>query len=331
MKKIDYHIETLRGVAILLILFLHLSVEREFNSIKSSLDVVSYVFTNIRIPLFTVISGYFYALLKCDEIDRKKLISSKSMRLLVPLYFAILAEFLVERFVLNKNSQTLYENFLGDFFYANGHYWFVQAIFLIFLTYRLTYFLRQKTPYFTLVFFVATTLFYIFARNTALNTNFFSIGGALYLYPYFILGASYRNIQKSNLYPSLFVLCLTLFVSLFIAQFYCYFYGAEELFAKRSTLGILLGITACFTLLSIKFESKFIAWIGGFSFAIYLYQSFTSKVAKVVIFNVFDMDGYLALFLIIALTTALGILVHIVAFRYSLTRRLVLGLTKRKK
>ncbi|NMH59236.1 acyltransferase family protein [Alteromonas sp. MYP5] len=122
MKTFDNHIQTLRGFAIILILFLHLSVENEFDSIRGGLDFLSYVFTNVRIPLFTVISGYFYTFLALDQIGQRTFFTKKATRLLIPLYFAISAEFLIQLLFFSESTLPFYLQVVNALFFANGHY-----------------------------------------------------------------------------------------------------------------------------------------------------------------------------------------------------------------
>ncbi|NMH59235.1 hypothetical protein HCJ96_04275 [Alteromonas sp. MYP5] len=111
-------------------------------------------------------------------------------------------------------------------------------------------------------------------------------------------------------------------------QFFCYLEDTRELFDKRTVLGLAVGVTACFALLSIKIKNNFVAWIGGFSFAIYLYQSFTTKVAKTIVFDLFQFSGIPALLTIICFTVALGISIHLFSMQFKFSRGLFLGIWK---
>src|SRR5689334_19069336 len=105
-KPKDQSIETLRGIAILLVVAGYIS--REFilpmdlthpSLTVSILKYIEHTLSTIRMPLFTVISGYLYAASPVTFETLKKLISGKFRRIMVPFLIFSTFQFLFFLFV----------------------------------------------------------------------------------------------------------------------------------------------------------------------------------------------------------------------------------------
>src|SRR3990167_1539045 len=89
MKDKDQSIETLRGIAIVLVVAGYI-IQADLNHIDSGitafLDWMYYLLKPIRMPLFTVISAYLYAASPATRETFKKLVTGKSRRILIPFF-----------------------------------------------------------------------------------------------------------------------------------------------------------------------------------------------------------------------------------------------------
>ena len=94
----DNSIETIRGVAIIGIVWLHVIVNvpaEKQGDMHDTLFLSSRMFEYIRLSLFAVISGYLYALRPVTAVNWRSFLSGKMRRLLIPLATALLVRFIL--------------------------------------------------------------------------------------------------------------------------------------------------------------------------------------------------------------------------------------------
>jgi len=307
-KEIDLHADTLRGIAIILVLFVHISAYGSFDNMREELNLIVYLFQNIRLPLFTVLSGFFFVKLRNRELSKEKFFSKKIRNLLIPLYVVISIE-LILSIVLNigEASAPIYRYFIYPF----DHYWFIQAILIIFTFHFFLSKISNSLLFNALIFIFALAIFFILP-GSEYNTNFFSFSGAVYLYPYFVLGTLMPAI--SNFVRNKNISALLLFISLLLLAFQYAFHSnsdINELFHKRSIMGLVSGMIFTTTLFCIDFEVKMLAKIGKYSFPIYLYQVFGNKLGYIVAIGLLGLNSWLGMVLIIITSITLSIAVEV--------------------
>ncbi|WP_150776708.1 acyltransferase family protein, partial [Pseudomonas fluorescens] len=139
-KKKSLEIETLRGLACLLLVLYHvigplgggLKID-----IGSPFRVIADSMVYVRMPLFTFISGYIYSIYKIRGNDFSAFFSGKVRRLIVPL-FCVGVPFSVLQAVgpgVNKDVGVI--DALLSFWVPINHFWFLQEVFIIFMSVRL--------------------------------------------------------------------------------------------------------------------------------------------------------------------------------------------------
>jgi peptidoglycan/LPS O-acetylase OafA/YrhL len=129
-------IETLRGIAILLIVVFHCIPEGATTTGSFGYDYLAYSFRLIRVPLFTAISGYIYATHALAPGNTARFVSGKARRLLLPwisVTLLTLLTFVLKR-TANGTDHSLPEHFLEAFWLPIGHLWFLPAMMWVFLT-----------------------------------------------------------------------------------------------------------------------------------------------------------------------------------------------------
>ena len=219
LKK-DQSIETLRGLAIILMVAGHVIGNVSEHGMRVEDDSVfrhiyfSLIF--LRMPLFTVISGFVYALRPLDKSMIRKFIKGKARRILLPMISVGTLQYLVRIIVPETNKTPEISHIWSIYFFPFDQFWFLQSIFLIFLSITfLEYFKLLETPLKWFISFAVVCGMFLFMP---LFTSFFSFFGYLYLFPFFILGIGLKRFSKILLSNVLSFTMLFVFISGIIIQ-----------------------------------------------------------------------------------------------------------------
>lgn len=138
-KKIKNEaIQSLRGIATILVVTHHIigiSVTRGMRvSDDSGWRILDLALVDLRMPLFTAISGYVYAMRPIASLDDMRgLFRAKSRRLLLPLMTVGTLLFGMEFLILGINQKPDPHQVFRLFIFGFEHLWFLQSIFLIFV------------------------------------------------------------------------------------------------------------------------------------------------------------------------------------------------------
>lgn len=196
----DNGIDLLKFICCLLIVGLHscLFLDRDPN--------ISYIFMNgisrIAVPLFLIISGYYFYNIRDDHIKIKKWIK----KLLIP-YFVF--SFL---FIPFWKENINLPNLIHFFFMGYFQLWYIPALILSLLVYI---FFKNKTYIIIIssfIFFIFNLLFqYSFAYGHFLSLDYNEIKrNFFFTYPYFVIGImmskKYQNFK--NIKTFYLILCL---------------------------------------------------------------------------------------------------------------------------
>lgn len=230
------------------------------------------VLIHLRMPLFTFLSGFVYAYRPVRMGAEWTFARKKLWRLAVPLVTVSALYFVVQGLAPGTNREQDWGDFWKIFFFTYAHFWFLQAIILIF---ALTVVLEKFGTMKTLSRYV-WTLAGVFAVHFFIvpHTDFFSINQAGYLLPFFIAGVGANRFSESFRNVPLQVICAIAFaVTMTLHVLACYHvYG--EITERRELLATTLSISGLLVLLYWTPPNRVLAWVGGFSFTIYLYHVF---------------------------------------------------------
>jgi len=131
-RQKDDSIESLRAIAIILVLGIHITADPVISNSTDFYSYLSLAFQNIRMPLFTVISGYLYAQRRLYSKYLYSFFQGKARRLLIPLIFVSCCEFISKGVLPGVNNPTDLHNLWKVIIYPYEHYWFIQTILIIF-------------------------------------------------------------------------------------------------------------------------------------------------------------------------------------------------------
>ena len=333
LAKKDLHIETLRGLAVILVVFGHMIGITKTGGMRVSDDSIYrylyYSLEYIRLPLFTVISGWVYANKPIRAFDRSKFIKGKFRRLLIPMLVIGSLLFLFRMVVPGTNSTPEIENLPRNLIFPYDVYWYLFSLFLIFLTISVLdtreFFHKFKGWLATLV----CAFLFLFISENFLDPvpNFFSFKGAAYLFPFFLLGVGIYRFKDLVLHDRLTVLTLFVFVvSIVIQQMVWFRYFPMQ--EKHSALGMTVGISGVLLLFRLKMRNNLLIWIGGYAYGIFLFHVFFTGGSRIVLSRV-GID-HQAIILVSGVIIAIlaSILVETLIKRSNTLRFYFLGLKK---
>jgi len=278
MKK-DYSIESLRGLAIILVLGLHISNDAPLQPVQELYSYIAYTFQNVRIPLFTVISGYLYSMRPAEKGAVFVFLQGKARRIILPFFVVATAEYFATSLTPGVNNPTSIHEIWRIFIFPYEHYWFLQAIFVVFIVTAIIE-IRGGLESFRswAVTFSLTLIPFILLPGDSFQ--FFAIGPAFYILPFFILGIGINRYRAQLFDRKNLMICGAVFLFSFLLHQFLWFEGNVQIGGKRTMLGLFLSVSACILLFYIRRPIWGLNFIGTYAFSIYLYQGFGTAIGR---------------------------------------------------
>lgn len=293
-RQQDRSIQTLRGIAVILLVTFHVIGDTENSGLRVGHDsVLNYFnlgFADIRMPLFTLISGYAYAMVPvAGWRGYPQLIKGKSRRLLLPLITVGSVLYLVKCSVPGLNSADDGLAFWRVFVFRFEYLWFLQSIFIVFVVVGLldgARLLESRTRWWIVTLSAAVVYVVVLVPPTA---DVFTVSGAVRLLPFFLLGYGMRRHALFDLRGAPAVVTAAIaFAGIYAIRLLTIFgtYRPDRFVDRVIAVGV--GATALILIYSARnlLDSRFLAWIGGFSFGIYLLHVFATAGSRILLEHV---------------------------------------------
>jgi len=335
IKQKDQSVETLRGLAILLVIAGDI-IRDDTNPIAiarpsffvSLLQYLELTLSTIRMPLFTVISGYLYAASPAAADSFKKLISGKARRILIPFFSVSTIQVIVfSLFTVSGYSLTQIPKF---YIWPDQHLWFLAAVFQIFIMVGLldVFKLLDSSKKYLAVCLLT------FIPHVAFGLpKILALSGVNYLLPFFLLGYGLRR------YPDLFVTRknLPLFIIVFLLSFSikpAYLAVYQQLIENHS-FRRMAGIAAAFTGIPLIFyfrkPVRWLAFIGYYAFGLYLFHRISVLFIRSLFQTLSIQNPYAIFFGYLIGGILIALIMQLFLERFSFTRIWILGLKKNEK
>lgn len=290
-------IDTLRGLACVLLVAYHVigfNIDSGLKLHDGFLRNLNDALVFIRMPLFTFLSGLVYA--KRPFVSGgANFITKKIRRLIVPMLTLGTIFALMQAFIPGTNNTNigLYTLHIKPI----SHFWFIESLFIVFAFILICekMFLFDSFKKFLIVFIFAVILYI-----SPVNISYFSFSGFIYLLPYFLFGMAVVRFKYCLSVSKLVKAFLLSLLLILVALIYV---GHIPLFEQRSLINLLAGCMGCIILLTIGFKSKLFAWLGGFSYSIYLFHVFYTAATRILLHKLGFYD--VALLFIAGLTAGL--------------------------
>lgn len=322
----DNSIESLRGIAILLVIALHVNNDGPVESARHFYDYISYTFQNIRLPLFTVISGYLYGCRPVIGGYYKSFVFGKVRRILLPLATVVTLEILSKEYLPGVSERAYISDLLVYIFFPYEHFWFLQVIFIIFIVVGLLdFFLLLESFKNWILVFCAAMVWYLLYPILGLDIPFFSIGTTAYLLPFFLLGYGIARFPGVIFGGTASRIWLLVFAFTIFFQQLEWFYGDPGIASKRSVLGLAVSVSSCAMLFLYRKNIWGLRIIGSYAFTIYLYQGFGSGVGRRLGAFLGNDHPHLYFLLVVSCTVLFGMILEFCIKRVPKLRTFMLG------
>jgi glucan biosynthesis protein C len=314
----DLRVDTIRGLALLLMVAGHVIGTSADSGMRVAGDsLLRYLydsFVHVRMPLFTAISGFVYALRPVTPASvLPEFFVAKLKRLGVPLIVVSTIFFVVQSISPGSNMKTSWGNMFDVYLYGSAHFWFLQSVLCIFFAVAMldkAGWMAQLNQY-LLVGLSSLVVAYCWSSPP----RFFSFSGAVVLLPYFLLGLGLQRFGAALITRSkigavglVLAVCIALDQATLLG-----FVAMTE--GATSPLGIAAGLTSTYMLIACRWYSRPLCWLGKLSFEIYLFHVFGTAGMRTVLYRLEVTDTILVFFLCLAAGLTMPVLLQIALTR----------------
>ncbi len=320
----DDAVEVLRGLSILLLVLFHSVGASEAG--VAPLRWLAAAIDPFIMPAFAFMAGYVFALRPVTLDGLPRVIRSKVMRILLPLFSAVTITLILRAAVSRPLSPSGY---LHAYFFSFEYFWFLQAIFVVFV---LVACLDAAGLLSTLGRWSATVLVAWLVCGLAPGSEFFSLWGVNYLLPIFLVAHGASRFRGAVLEASAAraFWWAALAVSLLLYSLARLDVAPVLDAARTGPVAMVLGTAASALFLTLRIQG--LGWLkpfvvlGALSYCIYLYHgiglSFAVKDWEVA---GLPMGGYGLFLAKVAAALLFPILFYLLIDRSTLLRKLLLG------
>ena len=338
-NKKNLTIETIRGVAILLVVMGHVIGSAPDGGMKIDFPhPLRYLYVwidYIQMPLFTAIAGWVYALKGTAASESFITFArKKALRLLLPMAVVGTLYFMVQYLMPGTNAKGELREMWRIYIFPYTIYWYLPSLFLIFIVqwcidrYKKMKSLRQ----WFLWCFVASLLSVVNDSGFMHELpNLLSFKGALGQLPYFFVGIASCRFSSQVYSAGLSVrILLWLGTLLGIGLIQSVWFSSSEWSKLSHDLYILTTLPTLLLLLGLKSHNRFFIWLGGYAYSIYLFHGFGTSGGRILL----KMVGVKAIAIVFPIATAIALVLPIIvdkmASRYDASRSLLLGKAKKR-
>ncbi|MGC1240477.1 MAG: acyltransferase [Chryseosolibacter sp.] len=335
-SKKNANVETLRGLAIILVVLGHMIGYTSTGGMRVSDDSVFrylyYSLEYVRLPLFTVISGWVYANKPVLATNQVRFIKGKLRRLIIPMFVISTLLFLFRMVIPGTNTTPELHNLPRNLIFPYDVYWYLFSLFIIFVTITILdtkpFFHKLEGWFITLV----GAFVFLFISENLLDPvpNFFSFKGAAYLFPFFLAGIGIYRYKDFLLNDKMTVLTLLVFIASVTVQQMVWF-GYFPVQEKHSILGMTVGISGVLLLFRLKLKNQLLIWIGAYAYGIFLFHVFFTGGIRIVLLRLGLENQVVILVLGVLGAIFFSILAEMIVKRSTVLRFLFLGLKKNEQ
>lgn len=325
-KKWDEGTETLRGIAILLMTAGHVIGHNGSAGMQVADDsawrhfYVSLQF--LRMPLFTVISGYVYAIRPVEAGAAGTFLRRKLRRLLLPMVTVGTAFFLL-RMVLPTHHPGQLVDIWRIYLYPYAHFWYLQALLLVFVVAvpleRLGA-LESLAGWALCTAGAAAVLFFF-----PFFVSFFSFQRFLYLLPFFLFGIGLRRFPVLLRDSRVSMAALALLAGGVVFQQLAWYGVIAGIPSPSSPVGVTVGLSAALLLFRFRAGVGPLVRLGGFAYGIYLLHLFGTAGSRILLTRIGIRDPVVVFAAGLTAGVAVPVLIEVVLRRSYWATLLTLG------
>ena len=323
-----------RGLACVLLVVFHVIGNEPTSGMRvasdSGLNFFAHLFSYIRMPLFSFLSGFVYAYRPIGKSQSGRFALHKMQRLLIPMGTAATATFVLEllraHYVFGQpfKAMAAAAQLPSIYLYPYHQFWFIQALYADFL---LLIALESVDALATLPRYCAVLGAAIAAYLLVPDQSdyFFSLPQAIYILPFFLLGIGANRYRDAFSSVATRLGILTVFLTAIGVQALIMLRDPSHEVYRRTALALAIGMTANLCIMTWLPKFGLLQFVGRYSFCIYLYHSLFLNFVRHRAQSPHLTSTWILLFLLVAAGLALPIALHRAAYRHRLARLLVLG------
>jgi peptidoglycan/LPS O-acetylase OafA/YrhL len=269
-------VQALRGLACLLLVAFHAIGASSASGLHVSDDSSWRTFTNLvvhlRMPLFTFLSGFVYALRPLRPGQAWEFSGKKLRRLGVPLMVA--STVLYGLHTAMHHPVPPLSHLWSIYLFPYWHLWFVQALLVVFAVVIVLESIGALSTFtrFAVVLALSVALYFAAPFQTR---NLFSCYSATYLLPFFLCGLGahrFRALVQSRDGLIATVCCLVVAQGVHSYVVLTRTLVPIEPVDQRSMLNLVIGVSAGLAALQLLPRARLLERVGGSSYTIYLYH-----------------------------------------------------------
>jgi peptidoglycan/LPS O-acetylase OafA/YrhL len=246
-----------------------------------------------RMPMFAFLSGLVYTLRPFDG-DVRGFVIGKARRLIVPMLVVGTLFAFLQGAVPGTNAPPI--DWRTIHVIPVSHFWFLESMFICFMfVAAFDHFGSFATSARLSVVWALFTL--LSALGVGDDIRYFGVSGAVYLMPFVLTGIWYarHSPHVSRSAASLMLLTCPLLIAIASDSI-------EGLPDKQSPLALVASTVFCIALMKLRVRLAWLAWVGGYSFAIYLFHSMFTAAARIGLYAASGRDTALAVMVLVGLT-----------------------------
>lgn len=312
----DTVVETIRGLSIVLVVVYHSVGAESALALQWLADAID----PIIMPMFAFVAGYVYSMRTVTWERVPRFILSKALRILVPFSIASLATYVL---VGVLHGGVVWSEMWRPLLFSYEHFWFLQALFVMFLITAIVDAAGLLRGYRR---WLGTTGSVWVVCFLVPGTDFFSLWGAKYLLPIFLVGYGVLRHPERVLSRH----ALVGWGLLLIGALTVFLLSKNDLLSVSTRRGDLtsmaLGLALSILLLASRIRARSLVFVGAASYCIYLYHGFgVSLAAKLSRAAHIDENGYACFLSKSVLGLLLPVCLYLVLARMRFARKLILG------
>lgn len=274
----DIRIDTLRGLACIFLVGYHVIGNNPSNGLhieSGFLREINDLLETVRMPLFTFLSGMVYAYRPLSG-NWPKFLKGKARRLLIPMLVVGTLFAIIQALVPGTNNKI--DNWWLLHIYPVQHFWFVEALFWVFIFIIPLELNRLSNNKLVTVLIIAAFLALAIGQP---YTKLLAFKGFIYLTPFFLFGMS---IVRFKIPPLPVLPSLIGFIGIMAA-----IYFLTDGVYGRSLLGCVIGMISCYFLLGLRLQIHWLAKIGVYSYSIYIFHVFFTAASRIIVTKIVEL------------------------------------------
>jgi fucose 4-O-acetylase-like acetyltransferase len=329
----DGRIDALRGFACLLLVAYHVIGSSSSGGLHLDyphpLRLFAEALADLRMPVFAFVSGFVYQYRPATIEGYRQFLKGKINRILIPGFVAIVV-FQAASWLTGSRFSLPLSSVWEPFVYSYAHFWYLQAIFVILVTFGLIDAVLRNRG--TIILLSMASVVQV--MNVVPGGGLLSFSGVLYLTPYFLFGVVFHRRLDVVIRTGFDLAWVGVIVAAAAAAYKVSLHlpSATHATNKNNIESLVLGLSLCVVLFFFfSARSQFLEKIGEQSLFIYLYHPLGASAMRQALFFLGIRDPYMHLLPGFLAGIACSVAIVAVAERYPLSRRLVLGRKNRRQ